>query len=124
MADSTPAAAPAPAATGPKLGKSGKKVRGSPPSADISEVNAGRRVRGSDRLRVAPRARRDGVARAVVIVRANATRPLRALRAQICCSCPETRKIRDECIREKGEDACKPFIEAHKACLRLEGFDV
>ncbi|GMH51976.1 hypothetical protein TrRE_jg5705 [Triparma retinervis] len=43
---------------------------------------------------------------------------------KICCSCPDTKKPRDVCIVEKGEDACKDLIEAHKACLRAEGFDV
>lgn len=41
-----------------------------------------------------------------------------------CCACPETRKPRDECIMEKGEDACKDLIEAHKACMREMGFKV
>jgi len=43
---------------------------------------------------------------------------------KICCSCPTTKKARDECIPMKGEDGCKDLIEAHKACLRAEGFDV
>ncbi|GMI47005.1 hypothetical protein TrCOL_g11134 [Triparma columacea] len=43
---------------------------------------------------------------------------------KICCSCPDTKKPRDVCIVEKGEEACKDLIEAHKACLRAEGFDV
>jgi len=45
---------------------------------------------------------------------------------KICCSCPETRKPRDECVVMFGEEhpECKRFIEAHKACLRSEGFDV
>ena len=38
--------------------------------------------------------------------------------------CPDTKKIRDECVVSKGEDNCADVIEAHKACLRLEGFDV
>eukprot|EP00339_Tiarina_fusa_P012241 CAMPEP_0117031386 /NCGR_PEP_ID=MMETSP0472-20121206/22567_1 /TAXON_ID=693140 ORGANISM="Tiarina fusus, Strain LIS" /NCGR_SAMPLE_ID=MMETSP0472 /ASSEMBLY_ACC=CAM_ASM_000603 /LENGTH=71 /DNA_ID=CAMNT_0004739705 /DNA_START=62 /DNA_END=277 /DNA_ORIENTATION=+ len=44
----------------------------------------------------------------------------------ICCCCPETKKARDECVVFKGEDdpECQKFIEAHKACLRDEGFDV
>ena len=33
---------------------------------------------------------------------------------KICCSCPETRKPRDECIVLHGEDACAKLIEAHK----------
>ena len=43
---------------------------------------------------------------------------------KICCSCPVTRKARDECLVMNGEDACRKFIEAHKACLREEGFYV
>lgn len=43
---------------------------------------------------------------------------------KICCSCPQTRKARDECIVLNGEDACRKFIEAHKVCLRQEGFHV
>lgn len=44
---------------------------------------------------------------------------------KICCACPETKKLRDECFIEKGgELACLDAIEAHKACLRKEGFDV
>ena len=43
---------------------------------------------------------------------------------KICCSCPETKKPRDECIVTKGEEHCGDLIEAHKRCLRLEGFKV
>ena len=43
---------------------------------------------------------------------------------KICCACPETKSARDECITLKGEEACKKLIEAHKACLRKEGFNV
>lgn len=43
---------------------------------------------------------------------------------KMCCACPETKKARDACVAEKGEDACREWIEAHKACLRAEGFDV
>ena len=44
----------------------------------------------------------------------------------ICCCCPDTKKVRDECVVYKGEEDpdCKKFIEAHKLCLREEGFDV
>ncbi|KAJ1449669.1 cytochrome c oxidase copper chaperone [Pelagophyceae sp. CCMP2097] len=41
---------------------------------------------------------------------------------KICCSCPDTRKLRDACIMEKGDENCAALIEAHKVCLRLEGF--
>jgi len=39
-----------------------------------------------------------------------------------CCACPETRKPRDACIAEKGEENCYHLIEAHKACMRALGF--
>lgn len=43
---------------------------------------------------------------------------------KICCACPDTKKARDECMVLNGEDACKALIEAHKVCLRKEGFSV
>ncbi|CAA0808530.1 Cytochrome c oxidase copper chaperone 1 [Striga hermonthica] len=43
---------------------------------------------------------------------------------RICCACPETKKLRDECVVEHGESACEKWIEAHKKCLRAEGFNV
>eukprot|EP00405_Crypthecodinium_cohnii_P005292 CAMPEP_0194765152 /NCGR_PEP_ID=MMETSP0323_2-20130528/25164_1 /TAXON_ID=2866 ORGANISM="Crypthecodinium cohnii, Strain Seligo" /NCGR_SAMPLE_ID=MMETSP0323_2 /ASSEMBLY_ACC=CAM_ASM_000346 /LENGTH=69 /DNA_ID=CAMNT_0039693963 /DNA_START=101 /DNA_END=310 /DNA_ORIENTATION=+ len=43
---------------------------------------------------------------------------------KICCACPQTKGPRDECIALNGEEKCKDFIEAHKQCLRNEGFDV
>ncbi|CAM9236242.1 unnamed protein product [Pylaiella littoralis] len=43
---------------------------------------------------------------------------------KICCSCPDTKAARDDCVITHGEDDCKEFIEAHKACLRSEGFDI
>ena len=43
---------------------------------------------------------------------------------KICCSCPETKKVRDLCIVSKGEEHCADVIEAHKKCLREEGFTV
>ncbi|XP_051187772.1 cytochrome c oxidase copper chaperone 1 [Lolium perenne] len=43
---------------------------------------------------------------------------------KICCACPDTKKLRDECIVEHGEDACGKWIEAHRQCLRAEGFNV
>lgn len=41
-----------------------------------------------------------------------------------CCACPETKKARDTCIVERGEDNCKDLIEAHKECMRKLGFNV
>ena len=43
---------------------------------------------------------------------------------KICCSCPETKTKRDICMVEKGESECAEMIEAHKECLRSEGFTV
>lgn len=43
---------------------------------------------------------------------------------KICCACPQTKKVRDECIARNGADACVDAIELHKACLRAEGFNV
>jgi cytochrome c oxidase assembly protein subunit 17 len=43
---------------------------------------------------------------------------------KICCSCPETKKVRDECVVTKGPENCAAEIEAHKVCLRAEGFRV
>ncbi|KAI8911715.1 cytochrome c oxidase copper chaperone [Gorgonomyces haynaldii] len=41
-----------------------------------------------------------------------------------CCACPETRKPRDDCVFEKGEEACKDLIEAHQECMRKMGFKI
>lgn len=43
---------------------------------------------------------------------------------KICCACPETRKPRDECVVKFEEKNCLDLIEAHKACLRSEGFKI
>ena len=45
-------------------------------------------------------------------------------KCKICCACPDTRKLRDECIVTQGEEKCAETIEAHKMCLRAEGFNV
>ncbi|XP_015595724.1 cytochrome c oxidase copper chaperone [Cephus cinctus] len=41
-----------------------------------------------------------------------------------CCACPETKKVRDACIIEKGEEHCGDLIEAHKVCMRKMGFNI
>uniref|UniRef100_A0A665URV9 Cytochrome c oxidase copper chaperone n=2 Tax=Echeneis naucrates TaxID=173247 RepID=A0A665URV9_ECHNA len=41
-----------------------------------------------------------------------------------CCACPETKKVRDACIIEKGEENCTQLIEAHKDCMRALGFKI
>mmetsp|Transcript_63099 Transcript_63099/g.74603 ORF Transcript_63099/g.74603 Transcript_63099/m.74603 type:complete len:80 (-) Transcript_63099:296-535(-) len=45
---------------------------------------------------------------------------------KICCCCPDTKQARDACVLMKGEDHsdCIKLIEAHKECLRAEGFTV
>ncbi|CAK9183010.1 unnamed protein product [Ilex paraguariensis] len=43
---------------------------------------------------------------------------------KICCACPDTKKLRDECVVQHGEDSCSKWIEAHLKCLRAEGFKV
>lgn len=56
----------------------------------------------------------------VGVVAATETKP----KKRICCACPDTKKLRDECIVENGESACTKWIEAHLMCLRSEGFKV
>lgn len=41
-----------------------------------------------------------------------------------CCACPETKKARDACIVENGEENCRELIEAHRACLKKHGFNI
>ncbi|XP_028170987.1 cytochrome c oxidase copper chaperone [Ostrinia furnacalis] len=41
-----------------------------------------------------------------------------------CCACPETKRVRDACIIEKGEENCGDLIEEHKACMRKMGFNI
>jgi cytochrome c oxidase assembly protein subunit 17 len=41
-----------------------------------------------------------------------------------CCACPDTRKLRDDCVFLNGEDSCTEFIEKHKECLRSFGFKI
>ncbi|KAK9743959.1 Cytochrome C oxidase copper chaperone (COX17) [Popillia japonica] len=41
-----------------------------------------------------------------------------------CCACPETKRARDACIIENGEENCKHLIEAHKDCMRKMGFNI
>jgi cytochrome c oxidase assembly protein subunit 17 len=39
-----------------------------------------------------------------------------------CCACPETRRVRDDCVLLRGEENCTEYIAAHAACLRSYGF--
>ncbi|KAI5057526.1 hypothetical protein GOP47_0027541 [Adiantum capillus-veneris] len=43
---------------------------------------------------------------------------------KICCACPDTKRLRDECVAEHGPEYCGKWIEAHLRCLRAEGFNV
>ncbi|CAD2086950.1 cytochrome c oxidase copper chaperone, putative [Plasmodium vinckei lentum] len=47
-----------------------------------------------------------------------------AKKKKICCVCLDTKKLRDECIVNLGEQKCKKFIDDHNQCLRNEGFDI
>ncbi|CAH0720507.1 unnamed protein product, partial [Brenthis ino] len=51
---------------------------------------------------------------------ANAEKP----KLKPCCACPETKRARDACIIEHGEENCGPLIEEHKACMRKMGFNI
>uniref|UniRef100_A0A0B7B550 Cytochrome c oxidase copper chaperone n=1 Tax=Arion vulgaris TaxID=1028688 RepID=A0A0B7B550_9EUPU len=41
-----------------------------------------------------------------------------------CCACPETKKARDLCVIERGEENCGDLIEKHKQCMRDLGFKI
>ncbi|KAH8554597.1 cytochrome c oxidase copper chaperone [Umbelopsis sp. PMI_123] len=41
-----------------------------------------------------------------------------------CCACPETKKVRDRCIFDNGEENCKQYIDAHVKCMRDLGFKI
>jgi cytochrome c oxidase assembly protein subunit 17 len=41
-----------------------------------------------------------------------------------CCACPDTRKLRDECVILKGEEECADLIKAHQECMKKMGFNV
>ena len=43
---------------------------------------------------------------------------------KICCACPETRKVRDLCVVQNGEEKCPKEIFNHKLCLRRLGFKI
>lgn len=45
-------------------------------------------------------------------------------KCKACCACPETKRIRDECVILNGEENCSKEIEAHKACMREAGFNI
>ncbi|ORY97129.1 cytochrome C oxidase copper chaperone-domain-containing protein [Lobosporangium transversale] len=41
-----------------------------------------------------------------------------------CCACPETKKARDQCVFNQGEENCLELIKAHQQCLRDLGFKI
>lgn len=45
-------------------------------------------------------------------------------KCKACCACPETKRIRDECVLLNGEENCSKEIEAHRACMRAAGFNI
>ena len=60
----------------------------------------------------------------VEVKQTNQTETKKKPEIKICCACPETKKARDECIFENGEENCKEYIDKHMECLRDLGFDV
>ncbi|XP_022231356.1 cytochrome c oxidase copper chaperone [Drosophila obscura] len=45
-------------------------------------------------------------------------------KCKACCACPETKRARDQCMVERGEENCTALIEAHKKCMRDSGFNI
>uniref|UniRef100_A0A2M4AX27 Cytochrome c oxidase copper chaperone n=1 Tax=Anopheles triannulatus TaxID=58253 RepID=A0A2M4AX27_9DIPT len=45
-------------------------------------------------------------------------------KCKACCACPETKRARDACIMEHGEENCGELIEQHKQCMRDMGFNI
>ncbi len=45
-------------------------------------------------------------------------------KCKACCACPETKRIRDECVLLNGQENCSKEIEAHRACMREAGFNI
>uniref|UniRef100_A0A023ED65 Cytochrome c oxidase copper chaperone n=1 Tax=Aedes albopictus TaxID=7160 RepID=A0A023ED65_AEDAL len=45
-------------------------------------------------------------------------------KCKACCACPETKRARDACIMERGEENCGDLIEKHKQCMRDMGFNI
>ncbi|KAI9561448.1 cytochrome c oxidase assembly protein [Daphnia sinensis] len=41
-----------------------------------------------------------------------------------CCACPETKRARDQCIIENGEENCASLIQDHLTCMRKLGFNI
>jgi len=45
-------------------------------------------------------------------------------KCKACCACPETKRIRDECVLFNGEENCSKEIQSHLACMRAAGFNI
>ncbi|XP_015041005.1 cytochrome c oxidase copper chaperone [Drosophila pseudoobscura] len=68
----------------------------------------------------------------VEVAQAAASAPVAATNAasgakpkcKACCACPETKRARDQCMVERGEENCTELIEAHKKCMRDAGFNI
>jgi len=41
-----------------------------------------------------------------------------------CCACPETKRARDDCIVQYGEENCKELIDKHRKCMKDMGFNI
>ncbi|PVZ97191.1 hypothetical protein BB558_001647 [Smittium angustum] len=44
-----------------------------------------------------------------------------------CCACPETKKARDSCFFDHGDEAekkCHYLILAHRDCMKSYGYEV
>jgi len=115
MSTSTSATAPAAAAAAPEpfKGKSGKKI-----CCACRECSRER----ARHARARSRSRTPNAVRAAWLSKFTP----RAHRAPhpLPPSAADTRKPRDLCVVERGEEHCRPLIEAHDACLRLDGFTV
>ncbi|EDO41504.1 predicted protein [Nematostella vectensis] len=57
-------------------------------------------------------------------VNASEEKPGEKKKLKACCACPVTKKARDACIVEHGEEKCSYLIEAHKQCMRDQGFNI
>lgn len=60
----------------------------------------------------------------IKIIEANAPTTTEKPKCKACCACPETKKVRDACIIENGEENCGKYIEEHKECMRKLGFNI
>ena len=97
--------------------------RSTPPHATNLQQNQPKNM-SSDKDRLRRNTTVMDASDAIAAHEAAAEPPKKVPTCKICCACPDTRKVRDECIVENGEEKCAAMIEAHKVCLRGEGFNV